>query len=128
MVRAKKLFTWSPIFLGQNEMEYTSDEDSDVGPQKLPDRSQFCEEGPNDDRVSDVEEVSETNFGDYSSIPINHEASCDNVEPNVVKNGGSVLGVMEDMIRVGKAMGYSTDGCVKDLEQIIGTQVGDVPR
>nr|GEU90340.1 RNA-directed DNA polymerase, eukaryota [Tanacetum cinerariifolium] len=72
MVRAKELFTWSPIFLGQNEMEYTSDEDSDVGPQKVPDRLQFCEEGPNDDRVSDVEEVLETNFGDNSSIPINH--------------------------------------------------------
>nr|GFC56301.1 RNA-directed DNA polymerase, eukaryota [Tanacetum cinerariifolium] len=72
MVRAKELFTWSPIFLGQKEMEYTSDEDSDVGPQKVPDRSQFCEEGPNDDRVSDVKEVSETNFRDNSSIPINH--------------------------------------------------------
>nr|GEZ37140.1 RNA-directed DNA polymerase, eukaryota, nucleotide-binding alpha-beta plait domain protein [Tanacetum cinerariifolium] len=32
----------------------------------------FCEEGPNVDRVSDVEKVSETNFGDNSSIPINH--------------------------------------------------------
>nr|GFB54170.1 RNA-directed DNA polymerase, eukaryota [Tanacetum cinerariifolium] len=72
MVRAKELFTWSPIFLGQKEMEYTSDEDSDVGPQKVPDRSQFCEEGPNDDRVSDVGEVSETNFEDNLSIPINH--------------------------------------------------------
>nr|GEY81802.1 RNA-directed DNA polymerase, eukaryota [Tanacetum cinerariifolium] len=186
------------------EMEYTSNEDSDVGPQKVPNRSQFCEEGPNDDRVSDNEEVSETNFGDNSSIPINHidesekqqsedhfniyrllrkqpgddshkvssslsyppgftpdvsetrnengqsareipvvvnakvmnnsqdvykEASCDNVDSNVVKKGGSVLGVMEDMIRVGKAMGYSMDSCVKDLEQIIGTQgVGDVSR
>nr|GEW86600.1 RNA-directed DNA polymerase, eukaryota, reverse transcriptase zinc-binding domain protein [Tanacetum cinerariifolium] len=124
----------------------------DVGPQKVPDRSLFCEEGPNDDRVSDVEEVSKTNFGDNSSIPIYHidesekqhsedpfniykllrkqpgddshevsssfshppgftpdvsEASCDNVDPSVVKKGGSVLGVMEDMIRVGKAMGYS---------------------
>nr|GFB00642.1 hypothetical protein [Tanacetum cinerariifolium] len=72
MVRAKELFTWGLSFLGQKEMEYTSNEDSDVGPQKVPDRSQFCEEGPNDDRVSDVEEVSETNFGDNSSIPINH--------------------------------------------------------
>nr|GEX27840.1 RNA-directed DNA polymerase, eukaryota [Tanacetum cinerariifolium] len=169
MVRAKELFTWNPILLGQKEMEYTSDEDYDVGPQKVPDRSQFCEEGPNDDRVSDVEEVSETNFEDNSSIPINHidesqkqqsddpfniyrllrkqpgddshevssslsirnendqsakeipvvvnakvmnnsqdvykEASCDNVDPNVVKKGGSVLGVMEDMIRVGKSIG-----------------------
>nr|GEZ49059.1 RNA-directed DNA polymerase, eukaryota [Tanacetum cinerariifolium] len=178
MVRAKELITWSLILLGQKEMEYTSDEDSDVGPQKVPDRLQFCEEGPNDDRVSDVEEVSETNFGDNSllrkqpgdesqevSSSLSHppgftpdvsiirnkngqsakeipvvvnakvmnnsqdvykEASCDNVDPNVVKKGGSVLRVMEDMIRVGKAMGYSMDGCVKDLEQIIGTQgVGD---
>ncbi|GJW61151.1 RNA-directed DNA polymerase, eukaryota [Tanacetum coccineum] len=204
MVRAKELFTWSPIFVGQKEVEYTSDDDSDVGSKKVPDRSQFCEEGSGDDSVSDVEEVSETIFGDNSSIPINHmdesekqqsedpfdiyrllrkqpggdshevssslshppgftpdvsvirnengqsakevpvvvnakvmnnsqdvskEASCDNVDPNVVKNGGSVLGVMEDMIRVGKAMGYSMDGCVKDLEHIIGTQgVGDVHR
>nr|GEU75091.1 RNA-directed DNA polymerase, eukaryota [Tanacetum cinerariifolium] len=185
MVRAKELFTWSPIFLGQKEMDYTPDEDSDVGPQKVPDRSQFCEEGSNDDRVSDVEDVSETNFGDNSSIPINNidelekqqsgdpfniyrllrkqpgdeshevssslshpsgftldvsvirnengqsakeipvmvnakvinhsqdvykEASCDNMDLNIVKKGGSVLGVMEDMIRVGKVMGYSMDG------------------
>nr|GFC61307.1 RNA-directed DNA polymerase, eukaryota [Tanacetum cinerariifolium] len=39
MVRAKELFTWNPIFLGQKEMEYTSDDDFDVGPQKVPDRS-----------------------------------------------------------------------------------------
>nr|GEZ74635.1 RNA-directed DNA polymerase, eukaryota [Tanacetum cinerariifolium] len=51
MVRAKELFTWSPILLGQKEMEYTSDEDFDVGPQKVPGRSQFCEEGLNDDRI-----------------------------------------------------------------------------
>nr|GFA05607.1 RNA-directed DNA polymerase, eukaryota [Tanacetum cinerariifolium] len=143
MVRAKELFTWNPIFLGQKEMEYTSDEDSD--------------------------EVSETNFGDNSSILINHidesekqqsgdpfniyrllrkqlgydshEVSSSISHPSgftpdvsVIQNEngqstkeipvveGSVLGVMEDMIRVGKAMGYSMDGCMKDLEQIIGTQ------
>nr|GEY43012.1 RNA-directed DNA polymerase, eukaryota [Tanacetum cinerariifolium] len=146
MVRAKELLTWSPIFLGQKEMEYTSVEDSDVGPQKVTDRSQFCEEGPNNDRVSDVEEVLETNFRDNSSIFINHidelekqqsedpfniyrllrkqpgdakeipavvnakvmnnsqdvykEASCDHVDSNVVKKGGSVLGVIEDMIQM----------------------------
>nr|GEV48074.1 RNA-directed DNA polymerase, eukaryota [Tanacetum cinerariifolium] len=177
MVRANELFTWNPIFLSQKEMEYTSDDDSNVGPQKVPDRSQFCEEGPNDDRVSDVEEVSKTNFEDNSSIPINHidesenqqsedpfniyrllrkqpgddshevssslshppgftpdvsvirnengqsakeipvvvNAKVMNNSQNVYKeascdNGGSVLGVMEDMIRVGKAMGYSMDG------------------
>nr|GEU31373.1 retrovirus-related Pol polyprotein from transposon TNT 1-94 [Tanacetum cinerariifolium] len=64
-----------------------------------------------------------------NSQDIYKEASCDNVDPNIVKNGGSILGVMEDMIRVGKVMGYSMDGWVKDLEQIIRTQgVGDVSR
>nr|GFA50092.1 RNA-directed DNA polymerase, eukaryota [Tanacetum cinerariifolium] len=51
---------------------FLKDEDYNVGPQKVPDRSHFCEEGPNDDRVSDVDEVLETNFGDNSSIPIHH--------------------------------------------------------
>ncbi|GJU06708.1 RNA-directed DNA polymerase, eukaryota [Tanacetum coccineum] len=41
---------------------------------------------------------------------------------NVVKNGGSILGVMEDIIRVGQIMGYSMEGCEKDLESIIGQQ------
>ncbi|GJS94018.1 RNA-directed DNA polymerase, eukaryota [Tanacetum coccineum] len=36
--------------------------------------------------------------------------------------GGSVLGVMEDVIRVGQAMGYSMEGCVKDLAAIIDNQ------
>ncbi|GJX74031.1 RNA-directed DNA polymerase, eukaryota [Tanacetum coccineum] len=53
------------------------------------------------------------------------EANSEYVDPNVVKNGGSVLGVLEDMIRVGQAMGYTMDGCVKDLEHIIGTQGAD---
>nr|GEY01566.1 RNA-directed DNA polymerase, eukaryota [Tanacetum cinerariifolium] len=174
MVRAKELFIWNLIFLGQNENEYTLDEDSDVGLQKVRDRSQFCEEGPNDDRKQQFEDpfniyrLLRKQPGDEShevSSSLSHppgftpnvlviqnengqsakeilvvvnakvmnnsqdvykEASCDNVDPNVVKKGGSVLGVMEDMIRVGKAMCYLMDGYVKDLEQIIGTQgVGD---
>ncbi|GJW92989.1 RNA-directed DNA polymerase, eukaryota [Tanacetum coccineum] len=44
---------------------------------------------------------------------------------NVVKSGGSVLDVMEDIIRVGQVMGYSMEGCVKDLENIIGKQGED---
>nr|GFD04823.1 RNA-directed DNA polymerase, eukaryota [Tanacetum cinerariifolium] len=33
-----------------------------------------------------------------------------------------VLGVMKDVIRVGQAMGYTMEGCVSDLECIIGQQ------
>nr|GEY26987.1 RNA-directed DNA polymerase, eukaryota, nucleotide-binding alpha-beta plait domain protein [Tanacetum cinerariifolium] len=45
-----------------------------------------------------------------NSQDVYKEASYDNVDLNVVKKGGSILGVMEDMIRVGKVMGYSIDG------------------
>nr|GEY45285.1 hypothetical protein [Tanacetum cinerariifolium] len=132
--------------------------------------SPFSEEVSGDDSESDVEEVSETIFGDNSSSPNNNsdemgftpevsdirkennqgaeefsslvnakvmnnsqevcqEMNRESVDPNVVKEGGTVLGVLEDMIRVGHAMGYTMDGCVKDFERIIGTQeADDVPR
>nr|GFB28126.1 RNA-directed DNA polymerase, eukaryota, reverse transcriptase zinc-binding domain protein [Tanacetum cinerariifolium] len=44
---------------------------------------------------------------------------------NVDDNGGSVLGVLEEVIRVGQAMGYSMKGCEKDIEAIIGNQGDD---
>nr|GEZ21630.1 RNA-directed DNA polymerase, eukaryota, reverse transcriptase zinc-binding domain protein [Tanacetum cinerariifolium] len=46
----------------------------------------------------------------------------DQVSQKGINNGGSVLRVMEDVIRVGQAMGYSMEGCVKDLAAIIGKQ------
>nr|GEU60494.1 RNA-directed DNA polymerase, eukaryota [Tanacetum cinerariifolium] len=39
--------------------------------------------------------------------------------------GGSVLGVLEEVIRVGQAMGYSMEGCEKDTESIIRNQGDD---
>ncbi|GKF54870.1 hypothetical protein Tco_0165210, partial [Tanacetum coccineum] len=34
-------------------------------------------------------------------------------------NGGSVLSFLEEVIRVGHAMGFSMEGCEKDIEAII---------
>nr|GEZ54015.1 RNA-directed DNA polymerase, eukaryota [Tanacetum cinerariifolium] len=154
MVRAKELFTWSPIFLGQKEMEYTSDEDFDVRPQKYQivrsfvrrvndDRSEdpfniyrLLRKQPGDEShevssslshppgfTQDVSVIRNENGKSTKEIPgvvnakvmnnsqyVYKEASCDNVDSNNVKKGGSILGIMEDMIRVGKAMGYSMDG------------------
>ncbi|GJX95487.1 RNA-directed DNA polymerase, eukaryota [Tanacetum coccineum] len=46
-----------------------------------------------------------------------------------VHSGGFILGLMEDMIRVGQSMGYTMEWCMKDIEHIIGTQgVDDVPK
>ncbi|GKC30331.1 RNA-directed DNA polymerase, eukaryota [Tanacetum coccineum] len=39
---------------------------------------------------------------------------------NFIHNGGSVLGVLDDIIKVGQSMGYTMEGCAKDLENIIG--------
>nr|GEV38623.1 RNA-directed DNA polymerase, eukaryota, reverse transcriptase zinc-binding domain protein [Tanacetum cinerariifolium] len=44
-------------------------------------------------------------------------------------NGGSILEVLDDMIRVGQSMGYAMKGCMKDIEHIIGTQgVDAIPK
>ena len=40
--------------------------------------------------------------------------------------GGSVLGVLEEVIKVGQAMGFSMEGCEKDIETIIGNQGADL--
>ncbi|GJZ95951.1 RNA-directed DNA polymerase, eukaryota [Tanacetum coccineum] len=39
-----------------------------------------------------------------------------------LKKGGSILEVVDDMIKVGQTMGYTMDGCMKDMERIIGSQ------
>ncbi|GJT47647.1 RNA-directed DNA polymerase, eukaryota, reverse transcriptase zinc-binding domain protein [Tanacetum coccineum] len=39
-----------------------------------------------------------------------------------VYSGGSILQVMEDMVKVGKTMGYNTKGCVNNIEEIIKSQ------
>ena len=38
--------------------------------------------------------------------------------------GGSILEVLDDMIKVGQAMGFSMGGCLKDMEGIISSRGG----
>nr|GFC89304.1 hypothetical protein [Tanacetum cinerariifolium] len=35
---------------------------------------------------------------------------------------GSILEVMDDLIKMGQTMGYNMDGCMKNIETIIGSQ------
>nr|GFD30556.1 RNA-directed DNA polymerase, eukaryota [Tanacetum cinerariifolium] len=39
-----------------------------------------------------------------------------------LKEGRSILEILEEMIKVGQTMGFSMEGCTKDMEKIIGTQ------
>ncbi|GKE26991.1 RNA-directed DNA polymerase, eukaryota, partial [Tanacetum coccineum] len=58
-----------------------------------------------------------------SSQKINEELHAEGYQ-NVVKNreGGSILELLEEMITVGQTMGFSMEGCNKDMEKIIGSQ------
>ncbi|GJT40402.1 RNA-directed DNA polymerase, eukaryota [Tanacetum coccineum] len=39
-----------------------------------------------------------------------------------IKEGGSILEILEEIIAVGQTMGFFMEGCTKDMEKIIGTQ------
>ncbi|GKA65148.1 RNA-directed DNA polymerase, eukaryota [Tanacetum coccineum] len=58
-----------------------------------------------------------------SSKKINEELHAEGYQ-NVVKNreGGSILELLEEMITVGQTMGFSMEGCNKNMEKIIGSQ------
>nr|GFA06011.1 RNA-directed DNA polymerase, eukaryota [Tanacetum cinerariifolium] len=53
-------------------------------------------------------EVTESSIGESTSI-----------RTGPVHNGGSILDVLEDMVRVGHSMGYNLEGCMKDIDSII---------
>ncbi|GKF90050.1 hypothetical protein Tco_0264013, partial [Tanacetum coccineum] len=45
-----------------------------------------------------------------------------NSRPLSSKEGGFILDVMEEIIKVGQTMGYNTKGCAKNIKDIIGLQ------
>nr|GFA88359.1 RNA-directed DNA polymerase, eukaryota, nucleotide-binding alpha-beta plait domain protein [Tanacetum cinerariifolium] len=45
-----------------------------------------------------------------------------------LKEGGSILEILEEMITVGQTMRFSMEGCTKDMEKIIGTQGEQIPN
>nr|GEW88245.1 RNA-directed DNA polymerase, eukaryota [Tanacetum cinerariifolium] len=48
------------------------------------------------------------------------------VSNHVQKKGDSFLKVLDDLIKVGQTMGYSMEGCAKDIVDIIGSQGGGI--
>ncbi|GKE41629.1 hypothetical protein Tco_1468913 [Tanacetum coccineum] len=59
------------------------------------------------------------NVVNNSEVPANESGNGDFPSLNFAK-GGSFLDVLDGMVRVGQSMGYEMDGCIKDLENIIG--------
>ncbi|GJS44132.1 hypothetical protein Tco_0569175 [Tanacetum coccineum] len=57
-----------------------------------------------------------------NSQVVHEDVSFNSVGRSGNNKGGSVLGVLDEMIRVGRAMGYSMEGCEKDIESIINSK------
>nr|GFC84243.1 RNA-directed DNA polymerase, eukaryota [Tanacetum cinerariifolium] len=95
MVRAKKLFVWSPSFKDVPEVIQCSD-------------------------VSSFNNATGNNVEDIPDVNVEEESDCKGGRP-VRKDGGSILDALDDMIKVGQAMGFTMDGCTNDMEKIIGS-------
>ncbi|GKA18959.1 RNA-directed DNA polymerase, eukaryota [Tanacetum coccineum] len=57
-----------------------------------------------------------------NSQVVHEDVSFNSVGGSGNNKGGSVLGVLDEMIRVGRVMGYSMEGCEKDIESIINSK------
>nr|GFA43589.1 hypothetical protein CTI12_AA308650 [Tanacetum cinerariifolium] len=89
-----------------------------------------------DENVQETTQHSEDPFGLYKLLkkPINNLVAEDatslshppgftpQVQSYFTHNGGSILEVLDDMIKVGRSMGYEMEGCSNDIERIISLQ------
>nr|GEW99161.1 RNA-directed DNA polymerase, eukaryota, nucleotide-binding alpha-beta plait domain protein [Tanacetum cinerariifolium] len=91
-------------------------------------------QGHYDNGNHNVVNVVDTNASPCKSVGSNTRIAKEvgNVEGNLytdnrrcgfkLKESGSILDILDEMIKVGQTMGFSMDGCTKDMEVIIGAQ------
>nr|GFB94348.1 RNA-directed DNA polymerase, eukaryota [Tanacetum cinerariifolium] len=51
--------------------------------------------------------------------------SCRLKKSGMLRMGGSILSLIEEVVKVGQTMGYNMDGCVNDIAEIIKSQGDD---
>nr|GEX26678.1 RNA-directed DNA polymerase, eukaryota [Tanacetum cinerariifolium] len=139
--RAKEIFVWSPSFKEVPKKVMCSDDESVKTNEEANSLNNGVEE-------SDSDVVSDTYFGDNASIkqdapkvesdrpPNRSEMSNSRVLKEVansmdrsssesinngikLKEGGSILEILEEMITVGQTMGFSMEGCTKDMGRLL---------
>nr|GFD04676.1 RNA-directed DNA polymerase, eukaryota, reverse transcriptase zinc-binding domain protein [Tanacetum cinerariifolium] len=78
----------------------------------------------------------ENERGDYSSVnPDDDKDNSDSVNkkskskhsdcpkyPVLTRTRGSILNLMEEVVKVGLTMEYNMDGCIKDITEIVESQ------
>ncbi|GJY98761.1 hypothetical protein Tco_0516191 [Tanacetum coccineum] len=122
MVRAKELFTWNPTFLEYKEREYSLMMNG--VPETIFGSSSLVPNHRDEDKDA---AHSDDPFGLYDLLKNKKVDSNKTFSgQKLSKRVAQFWNVMEDSTsRVGQVMGYSMEGCVKDLENIIGKQGED---
>ncbi|GKB46985.1 hypothetical protein Tco_0897738 [Tanacetum coccineum] len=138
LIRAKELFVWSPSFKEVLEVVHCSDDES---VKNEADINVVDNTVNNEGEESDSEQSSK--FSGEECIRSHHnsdrcssrvfeevEKSDINIQSDgrvirdIRKEGGSILDIFDEMIKVGQTMGFTMDGCTKDMEKIIGSNGG----
>nr|GEX51169.1 RNA-directed DNA polymerase, eukaryota, reverse transcriptase zinc-binding domain protein [Tanacetum cinerariifolium] len=120
-VRAKEVPGWIPDFVEDND----DDEDSEVGSYEEVPNGEDVKNGEDLEGDSDGEIVSDTKFkedfpnqkGEEDSVRQGHFKKSE-----VSKSGGSILQLIDDLVKVGETMRYDMKGCMKNIEEIIELQ------
>ncbi|GKE28213.1 hypothetical protein Tco_1443597, partial [Tanacetum coccineum] len=100
---------------------FTPSEDVEVNGQMDNQRMSFdCEKG-NERNVSD-EINSNVRYNRSKKEGMKYVGSRHFKKSEVPRTGGSLLMVMEELIKVGQTMGYNMEGCTKNIEEIIESQ------
>nr|GFB10443.1 hypothetical protein [Tanacetum cinerariifolium] len=109
-VSAKEVPGWIPDFVEDNDEE----EDSEVG---------SYEEVPNGEDVKNVEDLERDIDGEIV-LDTKFEGDFPNQkgEEDSVGQGGSILQLIDDLVKVGETMRYDMKGCMKNMKEIIELQ------
>ncbi|GJT59546.1 hypothetical protein Tco_1003079 [Tanacetum coccineum] len=112
-IRAKELEARVPNFQEDNQDDLSSDEEP--------------QEADNNDVASDIDRDTSESVRSLSNKLKDRKMNCGisslhNTYSQKTKVGGSILDLMDELVKVGQTMGYKMEGCVKDIESIIGSK------
>ncbi|GKD99739.1 RNA-directed DNA polymerase, eukaryota, partial [Tanacetum coccineum] len=103
----------------------TNSEDSLKHPPGFTPLTQNCENDTSEKKVDQNDEFSEAGDVDKLKGSANGSISAGHFKVSEIpRTGGSMVGLLEDVIKVGQVMGFKMEGVIANLEELIGTQGG----
>ncbi|GKB04549.1 nucleotide-binding alpha-beta plait domain-containing protein [Tanacetum coccineum] len=103
----------------------TNSEDSLKHPPGFTPLTHNCENDTSEKKVDQNDEFSEAGDVDKLKGSANGSISAGHFKVSEIpRTGGSMVGLLEDVMKVGQVMGFKMEGVIANLEELIGTQVG----